>query len=132
MIADLLGQFVNSPAAQEAVSSVASETGLGAAEAQKAVVATAEGAAEAANDGDLLGNLGSLLGGGGLGSLLGGGGAGIADGIGKSIAKIVAEKTGISETVAMTVVGIVLPKIMEFVQGKDADEGGGLLGGLLG
>ncbi|UQA61181.1 hypothetical protein [Polyangium aurulentum] len=144
MIEGLIQQFLSSGAGKQAVEHVAGQ-GLGQAQAEAAVQATAEGAAEAVTSGGGGGGglAGLLGGGGGLGALAGalggvGGGGSLPPGVVDGIAKAVAGKAGIDENMARTVVNAVLPRVMEFVKSKmggGGDQGGGgkgILGGLLG
>jgi hypothetical protein len=143
MLQDLVTQFLGSGAAAETIASIAQKTGLNEGQARQAVQATAEGTAQAAEEGGGLSALaGSLLGGGGgglaglAGSLLGGGAPAAGSPLVDTVAGLVADKTGLSRELARTVVGIALPKITEFFQkasvGGGKGGGGGLLGGLLG
>ena len=113
MITELIGQFVNSPAAQDAIKAVTDSTSLDAGQAEQAVKATAEGLAENAQGGGLLGNVAGMLSGGGLGGLLGGS---TADDLAPAIGKFVASKIGISEDMATSAVRVALPKLMEFIK----------------
>jgi hypothetical protein len=149
MIQSLLQQFTASAGANDVVQSLTGQ-GFTAAEATKAVHATAEGAAEQFG-GNPAGMLGGLLGGGGgggamgmLGGLLGGGNAGgtasggamgmlgglLGGGSGASapaglppevmatIARFVAEKTGLSPEKAQLAVSVVVPRVIAFVKEK--------------
>lgn len=142
MIEGLVQQFLGSGEAAQVLGQL-QQQGLSPQQAQGAVTATANGVAQAASQGDLssllgsgaaLGMLGSLLGGGqgggGLGGLIGAlaGGApagqsaapagGLPPQIVDSIAGFVTEKTGLAQPMAKTVVGIVLPQIIDFVKSK--------------
>ncbi len=125
MFDQLAKQFLGSDQGSSIVNDVAAQTGIGKDQAEVAVEATAEGAAEHLGDAGGLANL--LSGGGGLmglaGSFLGGGGGGGAAGtvppeVAGKIAEFVAEKTGLSEDVATSVVNAVLPKVIEYAKDK--------------
>lgn len=148
MLQQLVTQFIASGAANDTIAQVTQQTDLDENQAREAVQATAEGTAEAAGDGGLADIAGSLLGGGGLGglagSLLGGGqpaagqqtGGAVPPALAQTVTQIVAQKTGLSPAIAGVVVGLALPKILEFFSpdgdGEQGGGGGGLLGGLLG
>lgn len=153
MIEALVGQFLQSGAGTDVMNQLKSH-GLEAPQAQAAVQATAEGAAQqlgGAGGGGLgelaAGLLGGASGGGGLGGLaaglMGGGGvpAGGTGGIAAlagPIAQFVAQKTGLSPAIATTVVNVALPKLLEMMKGAGgatvpaAGSGiAGMMGGLL-
>ena len=146
MLQQLVTQFIASGAANDTIAQVTQQTDLDENQAREAVQATAEGTAEAAGDGGLADVAGSLLGGGGLGglagSLLGGQPAGGQTGgavppqLAQTVTRLVAQKTGLSPAVAGVVVSLALPKILELFSpdgdGEQKEDGGGLLGGLLG
>jgi hypothetical protein len=148
MIQSLLQQFAASAGANDVVQSLTGQ-GFTAAEATKAMHATAEAAAEQLG-GNPAGLLGGLLGGGGggamgmLGGLLGGGDAGGNAGGGAmgllggllggasgssaptglppevmaTIARFVADKTGLSPEKAQLAVSVVVPRVIAFVKEK--------------
>ncbi len=142
MIQDLLQQFTGSPGAVDVVTSLTGQ-GLSRDEAQKAVSATAEGAAAQLGSDGVAGLLGGLLGGGGggsgggamgmLGGLMGGGGGamgmlgGLSGGAAPAstglppemmatIARFVADKTGLSPDKAQLAVSLVVPKVIAFLK----------------
>ena len=141
MMQELLKQFAGSSGAADVVNSLAGQ-GLSRDEAEKAVTATAEGAAAQLGGGGAAGMLGGLLGGGGggamgmLGGLMGGGGGGAMGMLGglmgggapassglppemmATIARFVAEKTGLSPDKAQLAVSLVVPKVLEFLKSK--------------
>jgi hypothetical protein len=142
MMQALLQQFAGSSGAADVVHSLTGQ-GLSRDEAEKAVSATAEGAAaQLGGDGGggAMGLLGGLMGGGAmgmLGGLMGGGGGGGAMGmlgglmgggapastglppeLMATIARFVADKTGLSPDKAQLAVSIVVPKIIAFVKEK--------------
>ena len=136
MIADLVQQFAGSSEAAKLLGQLQGQ-GLSADQAQGAITARAEGAAEALQGGGLAGllggggggggigsALGGMLGGGGaLGGMLGGGGAGggvagLPASVVKQISATVATKTGLSEVMATTAVSLVLPRVVDFVKSK--------------
>ena len=115
MMQALLQQFAGSAGAADVVSSLTGQ-GLSRDEAEKAVSATAEGAAA---------QLGGLTGGGGaagmLGGLLGGGApasSGLPPDVMAAIARFVADKTGLSPDKAQLAVGVVVPKVIAYLKEK--------------
>ena len=121
MLDGLVKQFLGSSEGADTVKELASEHGLSEDDARNAVQATAEGAAEATSSGS--GALGAITG------MLGGSSGGIEE----TVAKLVADKTGLSQDMAQKVVSFVLPKVMSyFKSGSEEQGGGGILGGLLG
>jgi hypothetical protein len=145
MMQALLQQFAGSSSAADVVGSLTGQ-GLSRDEAEKAVSATAEGAAAQLGDlssgGGAMGMLGGLMGGGGggamgmLGGLMGGGGGGAMGMLGglmgggapassglppevmAAIARFVADKTGLSPDKAQMAVAVVVPKVIAFLQQK--------------
>jgi hypothetical protein len=145
MMQALLQQFAGSAGAADVISSLTGQ-GLSKDEAEKAVTATAEGAAAqlGGEGGGVAGMLGGLMGGGGgggamgmLGSLMGGGGGGGAMGMlgglmgggaaassglppemMATIATFVADKTGLSPDKARLAVSVVVPKVIAFIKEK--------------
>lgn len=151
MIEALVGQFLQSGAGNDVINQLKSH-GLAAPQAQAAVQATAEGAAQQLGGaggglGDMAAGLLGGAGGGGLGGLaaglMGSGGA-AASGAGNiaalagPIAQFVAQKTGLSPAIAATVVNVALPKLLEMIKGTGAaavptagNSIAGIMGGLL-
>ena len=145
MIEAIIKQFAGSTEAQGLLSSLTGN-GLTPAQAQGALTATAEGAAQSLTQGgggDLAGMLGGLMGGGGggaasmlgglmggggggggvagmLGGLMGGGGApaGLPAGLVDSVATFVAQKTGLAQEHAKMAVNVILPKLMDYAKSK--------------
>ncbi|MBX7113218.1 MAG: hypothetical protein K1X64_02700 [Myxococcaceae bacterium] len=153
MIEALVNQFLQSGAGADVMNQLKSH-GLEAPQAQAAVQATAEGAAQqlgGAGGGGLgelaAGLLGGASGGGGLGGLAAGlmGGAsttaasaGNLAALAGPIAQFVAQKTGLAPAIASTVVNVALPKLLEMMKGAGgaalppASSGiAGMMGGLL-
>ncbi len=136
MIENLVQQFLGSGAFGQAVDALKGQHGLDDQQARGAVQATAEGTADAIKSGGGLGGLlGGLTGGGGLGGLAGmlGGGGGGAGGLPPqlvdTVATFVAGRTGLDAGKARAVVGMVLPKVIEFAKSKfGGGKGGGLFG----
>lgn len=143
MLDMLVQQFINSDSARETISQLTHQTSLNEQEAQNAVHATADTAAQelaaratgqggqadegAAAFGGMLGGgaLGGL--GGALGGLLAGGAAGESRGQGlgallltpdliSRVTTVVASRTGLDEGIARTVVSLVLPKVVDYAQ----------------
>ncbi len=135
MLNMLVGQFLGSAAGADVLGQLKNK-GLDGPAAQAAVTATAEGAMQhlAVQGGGSRGaaGLAGALGGagGGLGALAGGllgGGAAPAGGGGATVSAIaapvvqfVAQKTGLSPSVATMVVNTALPKLMELIQSHGA------------
>lgn len=138
MFADLMKQFTSSRDAEKVVSQLTGK-GMSAEEAQRAVAATAEGAAEEASHGGLASLIGQggiagavsdVLGGGGLGRSLGASPgpqsrstksqrtSGLEPQIIDRVAATVARKTGLSADKAKTAVNAVLPRAIDFAKQK--------------
>jgi hypothetical protein len=132
MIEQLLNQFAGSSEAGSAIQELVAK-GLSPEKAKDAVVATAQGAKEAAASSSGLGGLGALAGmfggGGGGGGLMGALGGPMVD----QIVLFVSTKVGIDASTAKMVVDVVLPKVLSLVQQKgDLLAGGGNPGGSVG
>jgi hypothetical protein len=147
MMQALLQQFAGSSGAADVITSLTGQ-GLSRDEAEKAVSATAEGAAAQFGGDGVAGLLGGLMGGGGggggggamgmLGGLMGGGGGGGAMGmlgglmgggaaassgglppeVLAGIARFVADKTGLSADKAQLAVSVVVPRVIAFIKDK--------------
>jgi hypothetical protein len=143
MMQALLQQFAGSSGAADVITSLTGQ-GLSRDEAEKAVSATAEGAAAQFGGDGVAGLLGGLMGGGGggamgmLGGLMGGGGGGGAMGmlgglmgggaaassgglppeVLAGIARFVADKTGLSPDKAQLAVSVVVPRVIAFIKDK--------------
>ena len=124
---DLVQQFLGSGAAASAIQALTTQHGLTDPQARQAVQATAEGSAKAIGAGNFdLGALAGAIGGGGLGGLaesLGLGGkktGGLPTALVQPVTDYVTEKTGLPAAVVSTVVGLVLPKVIEFAKGMMA------------
>jgi hypothetical protein len=143
MMQEILKQFAGSSGASDVVQSLARQ-GFSASEAEGAVQATVEGAAaQLGGGGGAMGMLGGLLGGGGgggamgmLGGLMGGGGGGAMGMLGglvgggapassglppelmATIARFVAEKTGLAPEKAQLAVSLVVPRVIDFLKSK--------------
>jgi hypothetical protein len=135
MLQQVVSTFVNSPEAKVLAASFA-DLGLSPEQGTAAVAATAEGAQHAVGDAGLGGLLALVSDGHGplsrLGELLGVGSvapSGLSGPMVDQIAASVADRVGLSSSIAQRVVGRVLPRLIEAAQ--DVDDGG-LLGGLLG
>ena len=136
MFADLMKQFTSSREAEKVVSQLTGK-GMSSEQAQRAVAATAEGAAEEASQGGLssligqggiAGAVSDVLGGGGLGRSLGTSPgpkstksqwtSGVEPQIVDRVAATVAKKTGLSADMAKTAVNAVLPRAIHFAKQK--------------
>lgn len=156
MLDMLVQQFVQSDAAKNTISQLVQQTSLSEQQAQTAVHATADTAAQeiaarasgqgGANDegaSALAGMLGggALAGlGGALGGFLAGGAAGESRGQGLGallltpdlidrVTTVVTSRTGLDPSIARTVVSMVLPKVIEYAQGFLGGGGGSNSGG---
>lgn len=131
MLNVLVGQFLGSPAGSDVLGQLKSK-GLDGPAAQAAVTATAEGAMQqlGLHGGGTTVVTGLLGGAGGLGALTGGllsgGAAPAASGVGTvgamaaPVAHFVAQKTGLSPSVATMVVNLALPRLMQLIQSHGA------------
>jgi predicted lipid-binding transport protein (Tim44 family) len=127
MMQALLQQFAGSSGAADVITSLTGQ-GLSRDEAEKAVSATAEGAAAQFGGDGVAGLLGGLMGGGGggamgmLGGLMGGGAAASSGGLPPEvlagIARFVADKTGLSPDKAQLAVSVVVPRVIAFIKDK--------------
>jgi hypothetical protein len=128
MMQEILKQFAGSSGASDVVQSLARQ-GFSASEAEGAVQATVEGAAaQLGGGGGAMGMLGGLLGGGGgggamgmLGGLVGGGApaiSGLPPELMATIARFVAEKTGLAPEKAQLAVSLVVPRVIDFLKSK--------------
>jgi hypothetical protein len=113
MMQALLQQFAGSAGAADVISSLTGQ-GLSKDEAEKAVTATAEGAAAlgGGGGGGAMGMLGGLMGGGAAAS------SGLPPEMMATIATFVADKTGLSPDKARLAVSVVVPKVIAFIKEK--------------
>ncbi len=127
MINDLLQQFMNSPAAAEALKHLQDNHGLDASQAQQALESTAHATGQAAASPDAgapqiqqFGALGNAVV-GGIGGLVSGQGVlkgGLSSVVAGKAAEMIAQRTGMSPGTASTVAAAAAPFILKYLQGQ--------------
>lgn len=112
MLNDIVNEFLGSNAGNQLVQSITGQHGIDATKAQDAIRATAQGGAEAMKKQGL--DFATLAKG------FTGLGGGMPNDLAKNVTDYVCKQTGLSPAIGNAIVGMVLPKLMEFAKGRGA------------
>jgi hypothetical protein len=116
MLNDIVNEFLGSSDGNQVVQQLTRQHGIDATQARDAVRATAEGGAQAMKSKGI--DFGSFA--KGFGGIGGTGGGGPASDVTKHVTDYVCQKTGLSPAIGNAIVGMVLPKLLEYAKGRGA------------
>jgi hypothetical protein len=116
MLNEIVNEFLGSNTGNQVVKSITSQHGIDATQAQNAIRATAEGGAQAMKSKGL--DFANVV--KGFGGIGGAGAGGPANDVVKNVTDYVCQKTGLSRAIGGAIVGMVLPKLLEYAKGRGA------------